>query len=584
MAFEEEYCEACGSSSGHVPNGIHCAGTRATGSEILQSENGGAFAAMLRDVLLEQAAKARTDVCAFFEFVMTEENSKQSLTLASHQRVMMDFIMSHDRSVNMLPVGHSKTFCSAAITLFLLGQNPTLRGAVVSATQGQASKVVGMVRDYIETSERLKLVFPDLCKSMRKGDSWTQTEITVDRPPGIRDASLIALGVEGAVAGARLNWIIVDDILSHENTATQEQRHKVYEWFDSSLLSRLDPKNTKIIVTNTAWHPDDLVHRLEKLGWGTMRMDVLGNIQVKDDEARVLRLRKEGNSDPEWDSELLRPASKSRSEPYSRLVEHDPDSNNSVPLWPERFDLEWVERKKREHLPHRFNQLYMNICRDDASSMCQLEWIERCKLNARERGHFAMRSTPFISGNPLIFTGVDLAISPGEEHDDTALFTFEVLPGGYRLVLDIEAGQWNGPVIMNKIIAKQKQYNSVIRVENNGAQEYLLQFTRAKDISIPIMAHTTGRTKSHPEYGVPGVFLEVFNGAWLIPNDRHGFVHPHIQAWIDSMLYYQPSKHTPDILMANYFAREQAREWGALVDSAEGNAFEGSVGMSIMSR
>lgn len=556
-----------------------------SGQEILLSDKHIELAKKARTVLFSRAKKARHDPVAFLEFVMREETSRKKLKAAPHQRVGLQFMLDHDRSANMWPVGFSKTFTMATLSLFLAGQDCTTRGAIVSAKQDQAKKVVSMVRDYIETSHELRLVFPDLSPSPRKGDQWTQTHLTFKRPAGIRDASLCAVGIDGGIAGSRLNWIVVDDILDRENTATKEQRDKVYEWFDSSVLSRLDPKNSRIIVTNTAWHPDDLLHRLEKLGWAVMRMDILGDIEVKDDIERLA----DGQSP--WDHPSLRPRSKSPTDYKCRLVEHEPDVSNMVPLWPERVPATspdprqmTIAKLRRRHLPHRFNQLYRNICRDDATAKCQESWIEECKRKAREKGIYSLSKKVRGDGN-LVFTGVDLAVSPGEENDDTALFTFEVLPDGHRVILDIEIGQYNGPTILDILFKKQAQYNSVLRVENNAAQDYIRQFALQRNISLPIKPHTTGRVKAHPEFGVEGLFIEIFNGAWLIPNDRYGNCHSLVQAWIDACLYYEPAKHTSDVLMACYFAREQAKSWGVLSGSDTESMVEtGTIGMTIMSR
>ena len=53
----------------------------------------------------------------------------------------------------------------------------------------QAMKPLGMVKDYIESSPHLRLVFPHLRRSPRRADPWMMTEFTVDRPMGIRDPS-----------------------------------------------------------------------------------------------------------------------------------------------------------------------------------------------------------------------------------------------------------------------------------------------------------------------------------------------------------------------------------------------------------
>ncbi len=552
-----------------------------TGAEILigETEESQLTTAMLRDILFEHAAEARRDISAFFNFVMEHETTKEPLTVAPHQRVFFDFVMAHDRSVVMMPIGHSKTYSSAALTLFLLGQDPTVRGAVISATQGQASKIVSMVRDYIESSAKLKLVFPELRQSSRQGDAWTQTELVVERPPGIRDASLAAYGIGGDLPGSRLSWIIVDDILNDENTNTVEQRTSVCRFFDSTVTSRLDRKNARVVVTNTAWHPEDLPHALEKRGWPTLKMNVMGDITIQDD---LDNLR---NFMEPWDDKgLLRPATMSSGDPTCRLTEHDPDPNNQKLLWCEVVTEEWLEKERRKVVPKVFNQQYMNLCRDDGSAYCQIAWIESCKKKAREMGHHLMVSEVH-SANPMIFTGVDLAISMREGADSTALFTFELLPGGYRKILDIDIGKYNGPTVRDKIIEIHRRYNSVIRVENVAAQDLLLQMVREKRVDVPIRPHTTNAfSKSNPTAGVQGVFVELFNGAWLIPNDKFGVCHPHVQKWIDECLYYEPSKHTGDALMACFFAREQAREWGVLSDTSTMGIEQGAIGMNLLQR
>jgi hypothetical protein len=551
----------------------------------------------LSQMLLHRAHCARTSVVDFFEFVLTEEHSQRPIKVAPHQRVGLDFIIKHDRSVNAWPVNHSKTFCVAGLALRQLGLDCTSRGAIISATQEQAMKPLRMVRQHIETNPRLKLVFPKLRPSTRDGDPWTQHAITVERPYGIRDPSLMAVGLNGAVAGSRLNWIIIDDILTFENTRTKEQRDMVDEWLQSTVISRLDPKGAWICVMNTAWHPDDIVHRLKQRGWPMLRMEIGGDIEVHTPPHELL----DGSLvEDTWGitddiADELRPSTNSPNCETVRLTAHDPDSDNQTPLWPERFPPEVIAQIKSNFLPHRFNQLYRNVTRDDATARCKQEYIDLCKERARQFGHYSLVSNYLSDG--MVFTGVDLAISPGEEHDDTAFFTFAVLANGYRLILDIDVGQWPGPEIVRKIFDKHRQYNSVIRVENNAAQDFIRQFALEADISLPIKAHTTGRAKAHPEHGVEGLFVEMSNGAWLIPNDTTGRVNSQVGAFLDACKDYRPTAHTPDVLMACYFAREQARAFGAGVNMSgsrnaasgaysafEGASFGASIGASLMSR
>jgi len=167
----------------------------------------------------------------------------------------------------------------------------------------------------------------------------------------------------------------------------------------------------------------------------------------------------------------------------------------------------------------------------------------------------------YNGSNPTI-TGVDLAVGRGAQYDQTALFTFEQHQNGKRQIIDIEFGQWDAPTIVDKLFQKAQAYGSIVRVENNAAQDYLIQFARARNASIPIKAHATGRAKAHPEFGVEGIFIEIQNGAWVIPCDTSGRCHPAVQRWVDECLYYQAGSHVGDLLMASWFAREQARDLG----------------------
>jgi hypothetical protein len=502
---------------------------------------------------------------------MREEHTRLPIKVLPHQALALEFIMAHDVSVNVWSTDTCKTFTTIGLTLFLLGQDQTQRGAIVSHTQGQAEKVVSVVRDYIEDSKELRLVFPELRRSRRHGDPWTQTALTVDRPRGIKDASLIAIGIDsGAAIGSRLSWIVADDLLTDENTSTKEQREKVARAFDNSFLSRKDKLAGKIAIMNSAWHSDDFCHRLEKRGVATLRMSYDGRIDIKDD---VVRLEA---GLPIFDSDLIRP---SRDNTHCRLVAHDPDPRDEVRLWPERFTDAVVAKLKRDHLEAEFNRLFRAITRDDASAMCKQEYVDTCLRLAREAGAYSFVSE--YRGPGIAFTGVDLAFNQGEEYDDTALVTFVVLPSGKRLVLDIEAGQWPGPVTVQKIHGKVRRYDSMVMVENNGGQALLKQFIVADSPALPIRTMHTGRQKADPTYGVPSFFLEMANGAWLFPNDRYGRMHPMMQRLVDACLNYVPTKHADDVLMGMYMARELAKKFVGMGALAEGSS---NVGMSITSR
>lgn len=583
-----------------------------------------------RDELLvryvqRRAERARKDPAAFFSYVMKAEAAKPALdeagrlvvptidasrppeprkrlVCAPHQRVLLSFVDAHPRCVLRLPAGASKTYTMAAEALRALGQDSSERGAFISAAQAGAERPLSLVRDYIENKDgafpELRHVYPLLRPSRRIGDPWRQDEIVVDRPAGIRDSSLVALGMDaGSLPGSRLSWILVDDLVNRDNSRTPELRKKVISWFYSTVLSRDDVGTARIVVANTPWvdggEVPDLTFVLERSGWPTLTMDVEGNIWVT-------------NAREDWEPTFegrdeLRPAVRRDGSIYSRLAAHDAascaaegarlcvandndgelrpandndlldedarlawfDLEDEVPLWPEKWPRAWIEKTRREFAGriHEFNQLYLCLCTDEDEARCKIEWIEQCKAEARKAEHFSLVER--CESANLIVTGIDLAFGARRKKGDkTALFTHELLPTGRRRILDVDVGRFPGKQIVDKIVALHARYNSLIRVETNGGAKFLREWLLERDATIPIRAHfTTARNKAHPVYGLESIFMAFENAAWLVPNDRRGVCHPHVQAFLNACTYYQPPPaHTPDELIAAWLACEMERE------------------------
>lgn len=525
--------------------------------------------------------RAREDEAFFFEFVVRTHTTGARMKIAPHQKLGLEFIRDNPRCVFMWPVNSGKTQLLVAHILFTLGHDPTARIAIVSATEGQAEKILQVVRDAIESNPALRLVFPELVQGRAKGDKWTQTAITIKRPPGIKEPSVSVYGIDsGIITGSRFSLVIIDDILNMENTSTKDQRDKVKTWVSSSVEDRLDRRNSRIIVSNVPWHPDDFVCWISRptnkggLGWATLRVDVLGDIEIRDDEMRIRA------GVPIWDSDLIRP--KFEGSDLCRLVAHDPDPDNQIVLWPEEITPQVIEGYRLKTIHTEFNRKYLTIVRDDDTAMCKMEYVDRCKKKAHELGIYSLMSK--YDGPNFTFTGVDLAFGQGQEHDDTAIVTIGVWPGGVNVLLDVEVGKWPTVEVFQRVLRVQKRYNSTVRVENNGAQKMMIDFLLRENASFPVKAHTTTAAKAHPEMGIPSMFLEMANGAWAFPCSMRGEVHPHVQRLIDACIYYTPQKHTDDVMMGWYFAREQRRAWlGALGDGRDTGDGAG-IAASIMAR
>jgi hypothetical protein len=532
---------------------------------------------MLLSWFLDRAEQARHSPSKFIDFCATDEHRPDIFVgCAPHLEIVVDFVEAHKYCVLILPAGGGKSWAMAYLTAYLLGTDPTARGAIISATEEQAAKPFNMVKSIISDNSRAQLVFPLLRKSARSTDPWNDNRIVIDRPPGIRDASLSAYGLDTKrILGSRLSWIICDDILNQENTITAEQREKVYQTLRREIQTRLDPNRLKedgtlipggrLVICNTAWHYDDTVHRLWRglpehgiKPWPTLRMEITGDVWIY-------------NTD--WDHPLIRPAWPNSPPEQCRIVTHDPDESNQKPLWPERFDLNAIQDMRDNNPPVVFNMTYMGLCRDDSTAWCQPSWIDGCF----ERGLGLELVNPDVIGiggwkvyaqehgeeeGSIRITGCDLAFRQTETADWTVITTFVIRSDGSRRILWQDRFQAGAEQVLNRIIAHQQAFDSVVAVENNAAQQAFVDMLLSYDASFPVRGITTGKGKMDTTYGLPSFFVELSKKAWILPCDKYGRRPTQLTAFVSEALNFQPSEHSGDTLMSIQTGREIARQFG----------------------
>lgn len=456
---------------------------------------------------------ARADVNTFNAYVLRDEKTGKPIRQAPYHESMQRQCDEHDRLVLWAHVEAGKTNqLTIGRGLWELGRDPSLRTVIVSATAKQSGKMCRAMARYIEASNPLHQVFPRLVP----GEPWWPSQaLTVERPFVSKDPSVQAIGVRGNVLGARIDRAYVDDILSHQNVRTPMQRSEVYDWFMSTISGRMSDQG-RIYFIGQAWHPHDMMHLLEKEGWHAVRYPVVA--------------------------------------PTGELA------------WPERWSQRRIDKFRRTYNLVEYNRQLLCIARDDAESRFRLEWIETCKQ--RGEGLQLVHSLPEIPEGCAVYTGVDLAVQRHSGADLTVLFTVLVHPNGDRQVLNIESGRWAAGDIIARIVGAYVRYGGILVVENNGAQHYICQLTN-EVTAATIKPFTTGRNKAHPEFGVESLAAELAAGKWIIPNDR-GVCAPEVDRWISGMLNYDPTRHTPDHVMAAWFAREGARSFDRVLHGQEG--------------
>ena len=458
---------------------------------------------------LERAAiaMARVDSAAFAEYVLRDEETGDRISLAPMHEDWHDIIAAHNRVIIWSHVEAGKSSqISTALPLMFLGQNPNLRIAVLSATQQTARDISKNVARYLDHSVELRAVFPDLKPDKAAG--WNQTQIYVKRDSKVRakDPSIRTAGVDTNVLGSRIDVLIIDDAITHDNAGTPEKREAMYRRIKANFFGRLT-RNAKVIWVGNAMHPDDAMHRISKEpGWVSFKFPVIG---------------------------------------------HD-----GQPSWPQRWSMERIAQKRAEFGPYESQRQLDCVARDEIDARFKREWIQKA-LN-RGNGRVPARSLDYVPAGYRVYTGVDLSTGETKRKGDlTALVTIVVHPDDSREVIDVEAGKWAGPEIIDHIIDVHRRYHGVVYVESNAAQKYILQFARGAD-AVPVRSFVTGKNKANPAFGIESIATELDNNKWIIPNS-HGACTPEIAALVQELIQYNPANHTGDRLMAMWIAREASR-------------------------
>ncbi|MHC5077011.1 MAG: phage terminase large subunit [Planctomycetota bacterium] len=172
------------------------------------------------------------------------------------------------------PRGHAKsTIVSLVYVLWCLLNKKEKLILIVSNTEDQAIKFLRDIREQIETNPYINEDFPEICQ-VKKPKPWSKRQIQL--PNG---AMVFAYGINQQIRGIKKNkyrpsLIIADDMESLEQAESEEQREKLREWFNRTLLNAGDSM-TNVIVVGTILHQDSLLAELtdkqRSPGWASSK-------------------------------------------------------------------------------------------------------------------------------------------------------------------------------------------------------------------------------------------------------------------------------------------------------------------------
>jgi len=317
-------------------------------------------------------------------------------------------IPDNQRILILLPPGHRKTTTMVGYAAWCLATGRRKRIAIATHTVSYSSVILTQICDILASPSSISLVgkvIPDNPERQTKG--WTKTQRWLFNDTYIKDPNLVALGVGSGTIGFRVDLIIADDVISQTNSMTPVMREKISSWFWGALYPRLEPDG-QVIVTGSRFYEGDLYDEIMK---------------QKDD----------------WRVHVLKTS---------------PDN----PLWPEKFDKEWLEQKYRSN-PLFFRAQYMQTPIREKAAL-DPGWL---------RFHY---STP---EELAVFIGVD----PCDKADGVDYFALAVLgvdQMGNMFILDGTKKQIDVVEQVKEILWFANRYHPItIAIEDRGALNPLMK-------------------------------------------------------------------------------------------------------------
>lgn len=243
-----------------------------------------------------------------------------------------------------------------------------------------------------------------------------------------------ALGYRSQIRSRHPTDIFVDDLESERNLTSPEMIKKLKDWFYRSLMGSMLPE-TRLAVIGTIITKDSLLDELA------------GKVEFRGKIWKALN--KDDNG--EWFS-----------------------------LWPERWSVAALLKKKAVWGTHRFNAEFQNEPLGMKDPIILEEWIRRHSDDELARATVVAR-----------YIGVDVAVTEERWGADSAIIVLDETRDGRLPVRMPWKRKVTAPVLIRSIIAFWNQFKSnvpriFLGVEDAAQQKFVRQHIQEQDPTIPV--------------------------------------------------------------------------------------------------
>ena len=400
--------------------------------------------------------------------------------LGPHHLEWSELVRTKNRICVLAPRDHGKTyFFDFAFPIWKAIKLRGGSGFIFSATQDQASRILGDIKQELETNPKLQYLVPDTTIGS-KGKKWSSTAIQLNN--GHR---IYARGFGTRVRGAHPAWIVVDDGLNDETAYSEVIRKKQIDYFYMAVSNMCIPGG-QIIVAGTPYSENDLYADLAVNEEYTFRR-------------------------------------------YPALHGEPPQA-----LWPGRYSLEQLEAKKREIGSLRFTREFLAEPVSDDMSLFPGYLFKGAPTEVFTLT-LGMSKDIYDRLGVTIFMGVDFAMSSSAAADFTVITVLGVDKWGNRWLIDMKRGKGLPYQTQLSMINElgHKYDPALIFLESNQMQRIFGdELIRTTD--LPIKKFITGAQRNTLDKGVPSLRVLLENGKFRIPRGDKASIEM-TNLWIDEM-------------------------------------------------
>ncbi len=252
--------------------------------------------------------------------------------------------------INLPPRSLKSHSVSVSFVGWLLGQNPAMQIICASYGQDLADKHGRDCRTLM-ASDFYRRLFP-MTRISQEKQSVNEFVTTAH---GFR----MSTSVGGVLTGRGADLIILDDPLKPDDALSETRRNSVNDWYDNSLVSRLNNKEDGIIIlVMQRLHQDDLVgHVLNQEDWEVISFPAI----AEEDELYLIESPLGRRRFERKAGEVLESARESRNTLAAirrTIGEYNFASQyqqNPMPLGGAIVKFEWLRYYEPQEIPSRFS-------------------------------------------------------------------------------------------------------------------------------------------------------------------------------------------------------------------------------------